>query len=194
MCGYEMGYIRLSQPYLDTTSVNTVTWAISSQCKNPEKALEFLNLTYTDPDVVNLIVFGLEGRDYVKVSDREMVFPEGLDANTVPYTAQFSCGVVGSQFKQLVHEGTPEDNNDLMYKENHESKISPAFGFTFDSTPVKAEYTAVTNVIDQYLPGLVWGSIEPDTELPKFLTALQEAGMDDIIAAKQEQLDAWAAQ
>lgn len=194
MCGYEMGYIRLSQPYLDTTAVNSVTWAISSQCKNPEKALDFLNLTYTDADIVNLIVFGLEGRDYVKVSDREMEFPEGLDANTVPYTAQFSCGVVGSQFKQLVHAGTPKDNNDLMYRENHESKTSPAFGFTFDSTPVKTEYTAVTNVINQYLPGLVWGSIDPETELPKFLDALQEAGLDDIIAAKQEQLDAWAVQ
>ena len=73
MCGYDMGYVRLAQPYLDTTAVNTVTWCISSQCKNPDKALDFLNLTYTDPDVVNLIVFGLEGRDYVKVSDREMV-------------------------------------------------------------------------------------------------------------------------
>lgn len=194
MCGYEMGYIRLSQPYLDTTAVNTVTWAISSQCKNPEKALDFLNLTYTDQRIVNLIVFGLEGRDYVKVSDREMDFPEGLDANTVPYTAQFSCGVVGSQFKQFVHAGTPEDNNELMYRENHEAKKSPAFGFTFDSTPVKTEYTAVTNVINQYLPGLVWGSIEPDTELPKFLEALKEAGIDEITVEKQKQLDAWAAQ
>ena len=194
MCGYDMGYVRLAQPYLDTTAVNTVTWCISSQCKNPDKALDFLNLTYTDPDVVNLIVFGLEGRDYVKVSDREMVFPDGLDANTVPYTAQFSCGVVGSQFKQLVHQGTPADNNDLMYRENHESKTSPAFGFTFDNSSVKTEYTAVTNVINQYLPGLVWGSIDPETELPKFQAALKDAGLDAIIAEKQKQLDAWAAQ
>lgn len=194
MCGCEMGYIRLSQPYLDTTAVNTVTWAISSQCSNPEKALEFLNLTYTDKDIVNLIVFGLEGRDYVKVSEHEMDFPQGMDANTVPYTAQFSCGVVGSQFHQFVHVGTPEDNNELMYRENHEAKTSPAFGFTFDSTAVKTEYTAVTNVINQYLPGLVWGSIDPETELPKFLDALKEAGLNEIIAEKQKQLDTWAAQ
>ena len=194
MTGYDMGYVRLAKPYLDTTAVNHVTWCISSQCKNPDKALDFLNLTYTDSDIVNLIVFGLEGRDYVKVSDREMVFPDGLDANTVPYTAQISCGVVGSQFKQLVHQGTPEDNNDLMYRENHESKTSPAFGFTFDSSSVKTEYTAVTNVIDQYLSGLVWGSIDPATELPKFQEALKDAGLDTIIAEKQKQLDAWAAQ
>ena len=102
--------------------------------------------------------------------------------------------MVGSQFKQLVHQGTPADNNDLMYRENHESKTSPAFGFTFDNSSVKTEYTAVTNVINQYLPGLVWGSIDPETDLPKFQAALKDAGLDAIIAEKQKQLDAWAAQ
>ncbi len=193
LTGYDLGYVRVSQPYLDTASVNAVTWCISSQCEHPDKALEFLNLTYTDERIVNLIVFGIEGRDYVKTSDTELVFPEGEDANTVPYTAQISCGVVGSQFKQLVHEGTPADNGELMYRENHEAKTSPAFGFTFDSSDVKAEYTAATNVVNQYLPGLVWGSIDPETELPKFLEDLERAGLNDIIAAKQEQLDAWAA-
>lgn len=193
LTGYDLGYVRISEPYLDTSSVNAVSWVISSQCKNPEKALEFLNLTYTEPDIVNLIVFGIEGRDYVKVSDTEMVFPEGLDASTVPYTAQISCGVVGSQFKQLVHAGTPADNGELMYRENHEAKTSPAFGFTFNSDSVKSEYTTVANVVNQYLPGLAWGSIDPATELPKFLSDLEEAGLDNIIAEKQNQLDEWAA-
>lgn len=67
-------------------------------------------------------------------------------------------------------------------------------GFTFDSSSLKTQYTAVKNVISQYLPGLLCGSLDPDTELEKFEQALMDAGYQDILDAKQEQLDAWLAQ
>jgi len=66
-------------------------------------------------------------------------------------------------------------------------------GFTFDNSNVKTEYTAVTNVIEQYMYGLVCGSVDPTTEIPIFLQRLDEAGLGTIIAEKQTQLDAWAA-
>ena len=69
-----------------------------------------------------------------------------------------------------------------------------AMGFTFDSSSLKTQYTAVKNVISQYLPGLLCGSLDPDTELEKFEQALMDAGYQDILDAKQEQLDAWLAQ
>ncbi len=64
-------------------------------------------------------------------------------------------------------------------------------GFTFDSSSLKTQYTAVNNVIKQYLPGLMCGSIDPETEIPKFVEALNDAGYQEIISAKQEQLDSW---
>ena len=66
-------------------------------------------------------------------------------------------------------------------------------GFSFDSSALKTQYTAVANVINQYLPGLMCGSVDPETEIPKFVEALEGAGYKDILAAKQEQLDAWSA-
>ena len=82
----------MSQPYLGTSDVNRVSWAVASTCKNPEKALEFLNLTYTDKDVINLIIYGIEGKDYVKVSDNVVKYPDGQDASTVPYTESYERG------------------------------------------------------------------------------------------------------
>ena len=38
------------------------------------------------------------------------------------------------------------------------------------------------------------GSLDPETELPKFQQSLKDAGIDEIIAEKQKQLDAWAAE
>lgn len=189
--GKDIGGIRLSDPYLMTTEVNSVTWMVASTSKVPEKALEFLDLTYTDPDVINLIIYGIEGRDYVKVSDKTVAYPDGLDASSVPYTAQLSCGICGSQFNQYVLDGADLETFDIMRDDNLNSGKSKAFGFMFDSSSVKTQYTAVSNVINQYLPGLRCGSLDPETELPKFQQRLKEAGIDDIIQAKQQQLDSW---
>jgi putative aldouronate transport system substrate-binding protein len=82
----------------------------------------------------------------------------------------------------------------LMESENGSSAKSKAFGFTFDSSSLKAEYSSVLNIINQYLPGLNTGSLDPDKELPNIIRALKEAGMDRIVAEKQKQLDAWLAQ
>jgi putative aldouronate transport system substrate-binding protein len=189
--GKKLGAIRVGEPYLGTSSVNAITWMVASTSKHPEEALKFLNLTYTDPDVVNLIIYGIEGRDYVKVDDTTVKWPEGKDANTVPYTAQLSCGIVGNQFIQYTLEGTDKESLKVMEEENKTAATSKAFGFIFDSSPVKNEYTSVLNIINQYLPGLRCGSLDPQTELPKFVDKLQEAGMDKIIAEKQKQLDDW---
>ena len=67
-------------------------------------------------------------------------------------------------------------------------------GFIFDATPVRTQLTAVSNVIQQYFPGIQCGSVDPATAIPEFEKALSDAGYDEILAAKQEQLDAWLAQ
>lgn len=42
---------------------------ISSSCKNPEKAMQFLEFLYTDPYVVNLLEYGVEGENYIVTSE-----------------------------------------------------------------------------------------------------------------------------
>ena len=122
-----------------------------------------------------------------------MSYPEGQDATTVPYTAQLSCGTLGNFFIMYPMAGTNVDSLAWELEQNQTAKTSAAMGFTFDNSAVKTEYTAVTNVIEQYIYGLVCGSVDPTTEIPVFLERLADAGMGAIIAEKQAQLDAWAA-
>jgi putative aldouronate transport system substrate-binding protein len=194
LTGKPMGMVRLAEPYLSTTNVNAVSWAISVTSEKPEAAMKFLNMTYTDKSVINMLIYGIENRDYVKVDDDHVKYPDGQDSNSVPYTAQLSCGIVGNQFIQYSMEGQSTDDLRLMEAENKNSAKSKAFGFTFDSTTVKTEYSSVINVINEYLPGLNCGSLDPDKEIPNFINKLKEAGMDNIVAEKQKQLDAWLAQ
>lgn len=193
-CGnVDLGAVQIGDAYLATDSLNSVSWMISSNSKVPEAALKFLNLTFTDEEVVNLLIYGIEGRDYVKDADGFVSYPEGQDAATVPYTAQLSCGTLGNYFIMYPMVGTSKESLVWEQEQNELAKTSPAMGFTFDSSSVKTEYTAVSNVISQYLPGLSCGSVETDTALPEFIQKLNAAGFEKIISAKQQQLDEWLA-
>ncbi len=192
--GYDLSAKMIGEAYLSTSDVNAVSWMIASTTDVPEAAMKFLNLTYTDSDIINLLIYGIEGRDYVLDEDGFVSYPEGEDSTTVPYTAQLSCGTLGNFFLMYPTAGTNPDSLEWELEQNQTAKTSPAMGFTFDSDAYKTQYTAVTNVISQYLPGLYCGSLDPDTEIDKFVQALNDAGYQDILAGKQEQLDAWLAQ
>lgn len=194
-CGnYPIGAKIIGDAYLSTGDLNSVSWMIASTTDVPEAAMKFLNLTYTDADIINLLIYGVEGRDYVLNEDGTVSYPEGEDSTTVPYTAQLSCGTLGNFFLMYPTAGTNPESLDWELEQNKTAKTSPAMGFTFDSSGVKTQYTAVKNVISQYLPGLICGSLDPDTEIEKFVNALNDAGYQDVLNAKQEQLDAWVAE
>ena len=189
--GSPLGAVQIGDAYLDTTSINSLSWMVSSTSKVPEAALKFLNLTFSDPDITNLLIYGIEGRDYTLDADGFASYPAGKDATTVPYTAQISVGTLGNFFIMYPTVGTNKDSLVWEEQQNQDAKKSPAMGFSFDSSSVKTEYTSVTNVILQYLPALLCGSVDPATVIPEFRDKLTGAGLDKILEAKQAQLDTW---
>lgn len=193
MYGFPLEAVKVGEPYLSTSTINMVTWMLAANTKVPEAAMKFLDLTYTDADVCNLLIYGIEGRDYVLDEEGYASYPEGMDSATVPYSAQMSNGILGNAFIMHPAVGMSKETSDLMLEANKNAQVSPAMGFIFDATKVSTQYTAVNNVASQYLPGLLCGSVDPETEIPAFINALNDAGYQEILAAKQEQLDAWLA-
>ena len=51
----------------------------------------------------------------------------------------------------------------------------------------------MANVAAQYAMALDAGTIDPETELPKFLQALDDAGMQKVVDEANAQLDAYFA-
>ena len=75
-----------------------------------------------------------------------------------------------------------------------DDRKSVALGYVFNATEVAAQQTAVSAVIQQYIGIVNCGAQDPATVMPEFLKALEDAGIDEIIAANQAQLDAWLAE
>lgn len=183
--------IQLTEPLLTTVQVASCATAIPINCENPEKAMQFLNLMYTDPYLINLIDWGIEGEHYVKTDVENVIrYPDGVTTETQGWN--YACGFLfGNQLLSYVIEG----DSPTLYQEldawNHSSKASPALGFTFDSSAVKTEYVAVQNVISEYKVALEDGALDVDETLPKFQRALRDAGIDTVIAEKQRQYTEW---
>lgn len=191
---FELGMEPMVVPEVNTAGVQENGWGISINSERPDKAMDFLNLMYTNEDVINLLMNGIEGVHYEKVSDRIIRYPEGVNAGNVGYSRIFS--VFGDSLMAYQWEPVTEEAIDECYKINETAEINPTYGFSFDTAPVATQVSNVTNVIAEYMPALVVGIYDDDQideQLDKMNAALDAAGMEDIIAEHQRQLDEWKA-
>ncbi|KQY94391.1 ABC transporter substrate-binding protein [Paenibacillus sp. Root52] len=186
-----MKTIAFSDPPVSSTAhITNTMWGITSNSKSPDKAMEFLNLMYSDKNISNLLIWGIEGKHYKVLSENVIDFPEGVNEQNSGY--RLNAGwMFGNQFIAYVWQGTDPDIWGKVKQFNESAVKSKALGFTFDPTSVKTEIAAIGNVISQYRLPLETGSIDPDNVLPKFLDNLKIAGIDKVIEEKQRQLDQW---
>ncbi len=188
--GYPLRSVALTRSVSTTGKVGNVIWAISARSPRPVTAMRFLDLLYTDAELVNLIDWGIEGKHYVRITQNVITVPEGAEGTEVGYQPNHGW-LFGNQFLSYVFLGD-EPNLWLKMEEFNRTAVkSPALGFTFDPTPVKATYVAVRNVMNDYRDGLETGTLDPAAVLPVFRRKLREAGIDAVIAEKQRQLDEW---
>lgn len=197
-CGTEMIPITIVDSYAATGMYQAILWGISSNCENPEKAMQLLNLLYSDSEVVTLLMYGLEGESYEIVEQGEdykkvIDFPEGMDAMNSPYYV--TLGVFGNQTLYPVWAPAGLDHYEKLIHFNEvvgsPDKQSVALGYAFNYSELSSEYAAVSAVISQYTGAIACGSVNPETQLPTYIQALEAAGMNKLIEANQSQLDAW---
>jgi putative aldouronate transport system substrate-binding protein len=193
LCGEDMTEIQLSDILSDTQKVTGFMWSIAAGSKYPEKAMQVLDLMYTDPDFVNLLDHGIEGTHYQMVDKEKGIidYPAGVDSSTSGY----DMGVdfeFGNQMLSYIWNGDSPTLWSDLNAFNKSAIVSKALGFQFDSTNVKTEYAAVTSVIDKYKQSLGQGTVDPNKVLPEFIEMLKKADIDTIIKEKQAQLDTFA--
>lgn len=192
--GYDMVAVDMNMPHTNTDQVNNFQWCIPTNCKDPVSTMKFLNLMYTDPDIANLLIWGIEGKHYVKTADNPNVitYPDGVDGTNDGWGLNLGWEM-GNEFIAYVWKGDSPDLWAQTAKFDKDAIQSKAMGFVFDTSSVKAQVAAVMNVVSQYQPGLEDGSSNPSTELPKFISDLKANGIGDIIKAKQSQLNDYLA-
>lgn len=162
--------------------------AIPALSEHPVEAMKFINLLHTDPKVVNMALFGVEGKHWQVEADGRVNL-----IDNAWYSAHPGAWVWGNTQIQLVTNKEDPNKNSLLIEYSSDAVGHPSLGFRFDKTPVQAEITAVEAVSATYWNPLLYGYIDPATELPKFIDELKAAGIDKIKDEVQRQYDAWKA-
>ncbi len=182
--GYPLKTKQLSPAVLGTEVLLSTMTGVGANSKRPEKALKVLEVMHTDKEIYNLLSFGIEGKNYDKVSDNKIKIKDGN-------TYSMSNWMLGSVMNSYILDGNPDDIWEKTKEFNDSAIVSPLIGFSLDNSKISAELGNCETVIKQYLDTIQFGLKEPDEIVPQFLEELKIAGADKIVSEVQSQVDEW---
>lgn len=186
----EIGCATLDTPAVTNSGVTEFMWGIASNSKRPDKAMDFLNFLYSNADVANLLMYGIEGKDYTKVEGQDNVV-----SRTGTYSPDFYKG--GDARQMFICEPNDENYIEECDALENSAEKSPIIGYVFSDEDYQTEAGLISNVINEYLPTLQNGMFDSEDavleSIDEFVEALESAGINDVIAGNQEQLDIFMA-
>ena len=186
--GVEVQFLPCTDPYMDTTVSQGAMMAINSASEHPEESFKFLALLNSDPVLMTLMNYGVEGIHYNLDEDGLVVFTDARN-QYMPWT-----NGVGNV---TILPDTKDEGKGFRksFKDYYASaKGIPVLGFTFNPENVETEMAQLANVFAQYALALDCGAVDPETELPAFLEALDAAGMQKYLDEASAQLEAYLAE
>lgn len=189
--GINITTLPITKQGCGTSSVACFQYSVAASTDSPEKSVAVLNEIYSNADIQNLLRYGIEGKDYEMKSENVAGYPEGVDGSTAGWVNE--TWLTGNGSLAYAWETDPEDIWDEYKEYNDGAQFSPAYGFSYDSSNVKTEITAVQNVLDKYTATIYSGMSDPATTVDEFNKELESAGINVIVEDVQKQLDDWSA-
>lgn len=162
---------------------------ISKNSKYPERALMVIEKLMTDKECYDLFQYGIEGKQYI-LEDGKIKQPENFDA-TVD-----GGGFAAWAFRtdKLNIPAATEDPRRYILNEAWASVAidDPFVGFTFDSSSISSELSAIANVDAQLGTQIILGktSKDPKEAVAEYRKQLEAAGINNVIDEVNKQ---WAA-
>ena len=191
----DLTVIPVLEGYTAGDRFQNILWSVPITSANPAKAVEALNYIYAHDEAAWLLQYGIEGQDYevIEKTDAGTKIKYLSDnPQTLPYYQLF--GVYGDRLAWPVMDPTPIDMNQTIREFSDsipDSRKSPALGYCFINDNVSAEYSAVSAVIQQYIPSVNCGTVDPATNLADFQSALKAAGIDTVIEERAKKKISW---
>ena len=185
--GIEVAFVPCTDPYVDTTASQGAMVAINSASNYPVESFKFLALLNSDPYLMTLMNYGVEGIHYTKNADGLIEFTDAR-ASYTPWTNGMGNVTI---LPDTAAEGAGFRKTFVEFYGG--AKGIPSLGFVFNNADVANEMAALANVAAQYALALDAGAVDPATVLPEFLAALDAAGMQTYLDAANAQLEAYLA-
>lgn len=181
-CGTDMSCYQVASNYITTTNGRAWGTFIPSSAAEPEAAIKFLSLLYTNADLMNLFIWGIEGENYVINENGEASYKEGENASSSGYHG--NDWTIGNQFLLLPWNGAGTNFRDLAHDDFTAAPKSVYMGLAVDTSDYASLVSSLSAVKDEYLSQFTCG-MYTDSLYSEFLSKLESAGVDDYIALYQ---------
>ncbi|MBO7747723.1 ABC transporter substrate-binding protein [Paenibacillus sp. MWE-103] len=165
--------------------------SIGAHSKHPERALTVYDLIRQDPELYKLINYGLEGVQY-EIKDGIRTRPAGYDDAKDGFYTDFWGGRIDKN--EIPSDTDWSGIGDIYKKYDGIKKPFPYGKFVFDKTNVDAEMTAISQVVGEQMPAILFGKAgDPEKAVQALRDKLKAAGYDKVKDEIQKQLDAFKA-
>lgn len=173
-------YSQYSQPIGTMNAIN-----VSSE--NAEAAVKFLGALYSDVEVYNTFMYGIEGVHYTKVSENrvEQIADSGYSRADIGWE-------FGSQFNQWLLPSHADDVWEATQAMNDSATLSPLTGFVLSQDNIQTEMANMNAVEQEYLKGMFTAE-DFDAYMETVEEALVAAGADVVRDDYQSQINEWNA-
>ena len=189
--GFDLTFVRVAEAAIGSDATYKFGFAVPVTAQEPEAAVKFLNLLYTNTDLNDILSWGVPGRDWVKV-DGCADYPEGVDGQNVQY---HMMDIFGNQFITTPWIDNGPDFRQVQQAEQDRLVFSKYMGFAPETADISNEQANCAMVGSQFNGRLSSGSGgNCDAMLASFSQQLQAAGIETIVSAYQAQLDQWLAE
>lgn len=169
------------------------SYAIPYCADEPERAMMVLNAIYSQPDLYNTLIYGIEGEDYTKNADGTITTSYVGASPTADDSYGIQRWIIGSCKNALINNGTdPNYYADLEALEET-ARVNPFLNFTFDRTNVEGICASILNVYYEYGPQLDNGVAGDNWEelYNNYMAARKDAGIEELVTEFQNQLNAY---
>ncbi len=162
--------------------------AVPSSSKNPNEAVAFINWIKKDQANYDLWSYGVEGVNY-KLADGAVDVSATADADKYNMNTWMWNDIRLARFSAKY----PKSDIEMLKNWDKDSEVTKFVGFVYDQSKTKAQVSQIGVVMDEYMENLGKGVIDINKVNDEFKKKLDAAGLQDLIAEAQTQIDAWIA-
>lgn len=213
--GFWVKMTRYAGPFLNTDGVQGAMNAFSVTLEDDparfEMAVKFQELVNTDKEVRDILAYGVPGYhfEYRDVKDeagnvlgQAVVRTEIGSSNYTPWRfSQANYAINSVEASEQTLDGTYPapvlDQWDHYFAAVADAPVSKISGFTFNSKePIdfSTQFAEISAIKAEYFANIQCGVVDPDDPevgIPAMRAKMEAAGLNDIIAEAQRQLDAY---
>lgn len=188
VAGKEIISRPLNKGLKSSAQAQMANFIIPTNSKYKVEAVKWLTLLNTNADMMNTLIYGIEGEAWEKIDDSHLKLLDGYKENH-----RMAAWNTGNSAILLQPETVTNEMIEQREIDTNNAISSPLLGFSFNTDSVKTEISALQNVMDEYRAVINTGTIDPQTKVKELNDRLASAGIEKVLTEMQTQFDAFLA-